>query len=149
MLLVETKVDRSPIHGVGLFAGQHIPRDTKVWELNAIVDIAIDPSDLERLPEPALSVVKRLSYFSEDMDKCILSADGAQYMNHSDDPNAGDDVALRDIAKGEELTGNYHDEYDEEPDGESGMGNGSNPPAGGPNVQRRSSGRYRESGPGL
>ena len=51
------------------------------------------------------------------MNAYILSADGAQYMNHSDDPNVGDDVALSDIAEGEELTENYYHEYDEGPDG--------------------------------
>lgn len=115
MLLVETTVAKSSIHGVGLFAARDIPRGTKVWEFNELVDLAIAPGDLDRLPEPARSVVQRLSYFSAEMNAWILSADGAQYMNHADDPNVGDDTALKDIAAGEELTENYRDEYGEGP----------------------------------
>jgi len=112
MLLVKTRVDRSPIHGVGLFAAQPIAKGTKIWEMHAIIDVAIDPADLEQLPEPALSLIKRLAYLDRSSNKYILSTDGAQYMNHADESNIRDDVAVRDIAEGEELTENYAYEYE-------------------------------------
>ena len=112
MLLVKTRVDKSSIHGVGLFACEPIAKGTQIWEMHALIDIAMEPADLEQLPEPALSLIKRLAYFDKSSNKYILSADGAQYMNHADKPNIRDDVAVRDIAAGEELTENYAYEYD-------------------------------------
>lgn len=114
MLLVKTRVDKSPIHGVGLFAAQDIPKGTRIWEFNKFVDLAIAPKDLESLTGPARETVERLSYYCDEQEAYILSADGAQYMNHSEDPNIDDDIALRDIAEGEELTEDYGEEYGEE-----------------------------------
>lgn len=115
MLTVKTEVRPSTIHGLGLFAAQPIPRGMKIWEPNELVDLYITPLELAKIPEPALKVVKRLSYYSKSEGKYILSADGAQYMNHSATPNTGvengENVALRDIKEGEELTEDYY-QYD-------------------------------------
>ena len=115
MLLVYTKVDRSPVHGVGLFAAQDIPKGTKVWEFNPLVDVTIAPEDLDKLSAPSRETIERLAYFCDERNAYIVSADGAHYMNHSDDPSVRDDVAVRDIAAGEELTEDYGHEYGETP----------------------------------
>ena len=59
------------------------------------------------------------SYFSALHDSLVICLDNARYVNHSDTPNSGPaadqnpliSIALRDIAKGEEILEDY-DVYD-------------------------------------
>ncbi len=41
MLLIKTKLDLSKIHGIGLFAGEDIPKGTIIWRFNSLIDIYI------------------------------------------------------------------------------------------------------------
>ena len=81
--------------------------------MHKLIDRMFTEEELEALPEPAYSTIDRLAYYCDEEDAYIFSTDGAQYMNHSDEPNIRDDVALRDIAKGVDLFEDYHYEYDE------------------------------------
>ena len=109
MLLVKAKVDKSPIHGLGLFAEQDIPQGTRIWQRSDLVDLAIDPSRINEVPLQ----IRELTYLCRNTNQYVLSADGSQYMNHADKPNIIGDIAVRDITKGEELTENYGYEYGE------------------------------------
>ena len=39
MLLVKTKLNISPIHGIGLFAVEFIPAKTIVWKFHPAIDL--------------------------------------------------------------------------------------------------------------
>ena len=112
MLLVKTKVAPSPVHGLGLFADQFIPRGTRIWEYSEVVDSRFDASRLVGLTEKEQDELLKHSYLNPSSGLYVVCGDDARYMNHADDPNtAFTDPAIgwtiRDIAEGEEITCNY------------------------------------------
>jgi SET domain-containing protein len=111
MLIVETYLAPSPIHGLGLFAAGPIGKDTKIWTLNTCVDHVLTEEQVEALPLVVQKRIKHHTYVNSH-GLIILSGDGTQYMNHSDSPNIIDYgygcFALRDIQADEELTCNYY-----------------------------------------
>ena len=111
MLIVETYVAPSQIHGLGLFASKFIASGTKIWELNNAVNVILTEADLAELPPIARTRIQQLFYVDKN-GLITLSFDGSQYINHSSDPNMDDQgdscFALRDIAEHEEITCNYY-----------------------------------------
>lgn len=112
MLLVHASVKTSPLHGLGLFANQFIPKDSPVWAFHAGFDLELTQAEIDSLPEPARIQLDRYGYIVNDGIH-ILCGDDARFMNHSDHANLvcppDEDVsyALRDILPGEEITCNY------------------------------------------
>ena len=112
MLLVETDVMDSAIHGKGLFARQDIPKGTKVWEFNPVFDILVDESKIPELPPIAQDFLKFYAYRSVETNELIVNVDLSKHMNHSDTPNLVSDemsnyFAVDDIPAGTELTCDY------------------------------------------
>jgi SET domain-containing protein len=116
MLKVRTYLDRSPIHGIGLFSNQKIMAGSMVWEFNPAVDLvySLEQWDLLKASIAAQSFVNliRLSY--KEKGFIVLCMDNAQFMNHSEiHDNVVHGVskskmhAVRNIARGEELLCNY------------------------------------------
>jgi len=52
MLKVQTYLDRSAVHGTGLFAKQAIKRGTVVWRLDTRCDRVVSDAEYEVMPEP-------------------------------------------------------------------------------------------------
>lgn len=120
MLLVQTRLGPSVIHGTGLFAAEFIPKGTRTWSFRPDFDRAFTEEEFARLPEPARKELLEHAYKSAHTGRYILCADNARFANHSDDPNClaneedwvdGErgDIAVRDIQIGEELTNRYSD----------------------------------------
>ena len=111
MLLVRTYLDRSAIHGLGVFAGEFIRKGTKVWRFVEGFDRAYSPKQFARLPKPAKDFIRFHGYRVDG--EIILTADHDCHMNHSDDPNTylhnGYAIARRNIRKGEEITNDYRE----------------------------------------
>ena len=116
MLLVPTRLAQSPIHGFGVYAAGLIPKGTPVWRFERGLDMEFDPGIVETLPEHVRAFFSHYGYLDRNMRRIILCFDDARFVNHSDTPNVatdyaqdayGLDVALRDIAAGEELTMDY------------------------------------------
>ena len=116
MLNVKTYLDRSPIHGIGLFANQEIMAGSIVWEFNPAVDLvySLDQWDTVKASIATQSFVNliRLSYKEEGL--IYLCTDNAQFMNHSKihdnvfhGPSKSKMHAVRNIDIGEELLCNY------------------------------------------
>ena len=113
MLLIKTYLDKSSIHGIGVFTDEFIKKGTVVWEFNPLVDVILTEKQLNELPEVTRKFIEDHGFpYPFGANNHCLSLDHAQYMNHSDTPNidgAGDkNVALQDIPKGTELTDNYY-----------------------------------------
>ncbi|MFM2342157.1 MAG: hypothetical protein RLZZ592_1810 [Pseudomonadota bacterium] len=104
----------SPAKGLGIFATQPIPKGTVTWVL--------DPLDQVITAEQAARVRAGLSqtllaafdhdYYRLRDGRYILTHDNTRFMNHDCAPNcvhaaADVEIALRDIAAGEELTNDY------------------------------------------
>ena len=88
-------VDKSPIHGKGLFAKRDIARGTVIGVVDGVPAKRNGPYVLWLSEEEGIRV------------RCDL-----RYINHSDKPNAAycdtlEVIALRDIRRGEEITHNY------------------------------------------
>jgi SET domain-containing protein len=117
MLLIQTKIGPSTIHGIGLFADEFIKKGTIIWKFNPAFDMRFDESQLESLSESARKQFFNYVYLNPRMNKYVLCFDDCRFINHSDDPNRlevpsggpeeGLDIAARDIQKGEELTCDY------------------------------------------
>ncbi|MBX3703641.1 MAG: SET domain-containing protein [Steroidobacteraceae bacterium] len=116
MILVPVRIDRSRIHGFGVFTDAPIPAGSPVWRFTPGFDLDLDPAALDAQPEHFRKVMLHYGYIDLRLNRFILCCDDYRFMNHSDAPNVrvkpgpdryGIDVAARDIAAGEELTVNY------------------------------------------
>ena len=119
-MLIKTRVGPSPLHGMGLFAVEFVPRGARVWRFQAGFDHDFSPKQFAALPSLAREHTRWFCFVSKVNGHVILSGDHACFINHSLEPNTGalpsgkspvTTVALRDIAAGEEITCNYFD-YD-------------------------------------
>ena len=116
MLMVKTKLDVSPIHGIGLFADEFIGESTVIWQFHKLFDLRFDERGIEQLAEGAREQIRKYSYREKHSGLYVLCGDDARFFNHSENPNcldfySNDDqdltVARRNINAGEELTCNY------------------------------------------
>jgi hypothetical protein len=109
MLLIKTYLDKSSIHGLGVFADQFIRKGTKVWRFVDGFDRAYSPNDFARLPKAAKTYIQTHGYRVDG--EILLTVDHDHHMNHSERANTrwsnGHIVASRDIPKGAEITNNY------------------------------------------
>lgn len=113
MLLVNTYIGPSSIHGTGLFAGKLIPEGTRTWELVPSLDLIIPRSELSTLPLLGREQFLHYAYLNSN-DAYVLCFDDARFCNHSPEPNTrfvdGQtpyELAIRDIRAGDEITINY------------------------------------------
>ena len=109
MLLVKTYLDKSPIHGIGVFAGETIRQGTKIWRFVYGFDRFYNRRTLAKLPKQAKDHIRLHGY--QWGKEILLSMDYDTFMNHSDDPNTyfrnGYVLARRTIRKGTEITNDY------------------------------------------
>jgi hypothetical protein len=114
----------SPLHGLGVFATRYIPAGTIWWTGEPDQNIVFieqaqynifQKSADNNLKTNFLHFVHQYGYYAGKLDCLILCLDDARYLNHAPNPNSGTlpdgnplaSVALRNIAKGEEITENY------------------------------------------
>jgi SET domain-containing protein len=111
MLLVKTYLDRSPIHGIGVFAGENLRKGQKIWRFVEGFDRTFSPKQYARLPKQARDFLKFYGYRADG--EILYTVDHDHHMNHSDDANtfwrAGYIVTNRAIPKGAEITNNYRE----------------------------------------
>jgi SET domain-containing protein len=109
MLLVQTYLDKSRIHGLGVFAAEPIRKDAKIWRFVFGFDRYYSRKKLAKLPKPARDFIKLHGY--QWKNEILLSMDHDTFMNHSDEPNTyykdGYVLARCNIRKGEEITNDY------------------------------------------
>mgnify|MGYP001579136708 CR=1 FL=1 len=117
MLQVKTYLDKSPIHGFGLFADEDISKGTIVWRMSSL-DMILEQEEFDKLPEVAQAYICHHGDWDIVMQKITMSFDNDKFINHeSNTPNLTYNKnqtteANRDIKKGEEITINYF-EFDE------------------------------------
>lgn len=114
MLLVKSFLKFSEIHGVGCFTAEKINAGQIVWKLDPILDVEINAKTIETLHPAVQSFLQMYAYgqIKDSTKTYILCGDHARHMNHSLNPNLleagdGNNIAVRDIAAGEELTCDY------------------------------------------
>ena len=111
MLLVKTYLDKSAIHGLGVFAGEFIRKGTKIWRFVDGFDRAYSPRQFARLPKQARDFVRFYGYLVDG--EIILTGDHDYHINLSDDANTylhnGYAMARRNIRKDAEITNDYRE----------------------------------------
>jgi SET domain-containing protein len=116
MLLVPTRIGPSTIHDIGVCAVAPIAKGTAVWRFAKGLDMEFSPDIVPTLPAHVQEFFSHYGYLDRNVKRIILCFDDARFVNHSDTPNVatdyaqdayGLDVALCDIAAGEELTMDY------------------------------------------
>ena len=112
MLIVPTYLDKSEIHGFGVYAKTFIPKGTKVWSFHPVFDIRISPDEFAKLPPSSQAEIEIHMYEPEAGGDLYYETTMGKYMNHSREPNVDFSVvyegwATRDIQVGEELTCDY------------------------------------------
>lgn len=104
--LVWCKIAPSPIHGVGIFAIRDIPKGTELaggeYVYRKDEEETLLP-EIRALIQDHYSHLELMSIMPNPNRDAYLQC----FMNHSDDANSDGHHALRDIAKGEEVTENY------------------------------------------
>jgi uncharacterized protein len=119
MLLVDTYIGTSEIHGVGLFAAENIKKGTPVWEFNQNTSRVFWKKQFlttcDDMSLPAILEFLDHSYIKEG--NIYYLNDRTKFINHSLNPNIAFkslklEIAIKDIDKGEELTENYSLSYD-------------------------------------
>jgi uncharacterized protein len=115
MLLISTYVAQSPIEGLGVFADEFVPCGSLIWSLNPKFDIFVHESEIGALPPHMRGFIAHFSYPHLDRPGYrVVDADNGRFMNHNLTPNTDFRIfdkgyALADIARGEEITCNYHE----------------------------------------
>lgn len=117
--MVKLRIERSKIHGAGVFADEDIPKGTKVIEY---VGEKITKEEGAKREQAQMKKAKHgegTVYIFELDDMWDIDGDvpynDARFINHSCDPNCEVEIedghiwiiALRDIRKGEELSYDY------------------------------------------
>lgn len=100
----------SPEKGFGVFARQPIPQGTITWVLDSL-DHLLTAAAAARLPVGLMAAFDHDYYRNWD-GLYVLTHDHARFMNHSCRPNCAHafsdvEIAIRDIAAGEELSNDY------------------------------------------
>ncbi len=112
MYLVKTSIHKSGIEGDGIFAGEYIPQGTIIYFLRKS-GVFICYNDFL-----IMSVEKRdkiITYGMQDESGNWLLGEGEEKLNHCCDANTLPlfvddtycDIAVKDISRGEEITGDY------------------------------------------
>lgn len=122
MMLVPNYLDQSAIHGIGIFAGEPIPKGTRVWEFTPGCDQVFDDAMLDGLAPVQRAIIMFYCYVEIGRQGVVLCCDNARHFNYSENPNCGPGdhnslgyvsaFALRDIAAGEELTFSIEEDED-------------------------------------
>ena len=109
MYTIKTRLERSAISGIGVFADEDVAEGATIWIMADGFDQVFAPAQFDALPAPAQAFLKTYAYLCEG--DIILNADHGRFTNHADAPNtlAIDDrmVASRPIRQGEEITCDY------------------------------------------
>lgn len=114
MMMVDTELRPSSIHGVGAFLLEPVKKGQLVWQFDSRIDRVYSEEELASLPKLTELFLRIYSTWSETTQLWVLCGDNGRYFNHSSNPNTisagiafGEDIAVHDLAAGTELTSDY------------------------------------------
>lgn len=114
MMMVQTELRPSSIHGIGTFLLEDVKAGSLIWRFDSRIDRVFADSELATFPETLRDFLSVYSTYHEQSGLWVLCGDNGRHFNHSDDPNTvslgvgfGDDVAAADLPVGTELTTDY------------------------------------------
>jgi uncharacterized protein len=114
MLMIDTELRPSGIHGIGTFLRQPVRKGDLIWRFDPRVDRIYSELEIAALPPHMQRFLRTYSTWHEGLKLWVLCGDNGRHFNHSDTPNTvslgigfGDDVAAEDLDAGTELTTDY------------------------------------------
>lgn len=114
MMLIQTYLDKSTVHGIGVFSAEDVKTGEVIWQFTPGIDVEFSEALLSTLPEIMQRYLMRYSYpHTENPGFLVLEADNARFMNHSEDTANTDfsapyiGKAIKPIRAGDELLCNY------------------------------------------
>jgi hypothetical protein len=114
MMMVETELRPSPIHGIGVFLLEPVKAGQLLWRFDSRIDRIYSEAEIASLPARMRDFIHTYSTWHDGLKVWILCGDNGRHFNHSDTPNTsskgigfGDDVAIDDLPAGAELTSDY------------------------------------------
>jgi hypothetical protein len=114
MMIVETELRPSSIHGIGVFLTEPVAAGQLIWRFDSRVDRVFADAELRDMPQRLQSYLRTYSTLHDGLKLWVLCGDNGRHFNHSDTPNTrslgvafGDDVAAVDLPAGTELTSDY------------------------------------------
>ena len=114
MMMVETELKPSAIHGLGVFLLAPLRRGDLIWRFDARIDRVYTPDEVATLPAHVQRYLKFYCTWHQQTGLYVLCGDNGRFFNHADQPSTvsvgisfGEDRAARDLAPGTELTSDY------------------------------------------
>jgi uncharacterized protein len=114
MLLFDTELRESSIHGIGVFLLEPVKEGDVIWRFDSRIDRVFSDLEIEELPVRLRRFLRIYSTLHESSGLWVLCGDNGRHFNHSDAPNTlsmgiafGDDVARWNLPAGTELTSDY------------------------------------------
>ena len=115
MLLFDTELRPSNIHGIGVFLLEPVKKGEVVWRFDSRVDRIYTEAEIASLPERSQQFLRTYSTFQQATGLWVLCGDNGRHFNHSETPNTisdaiafGQDMAAEDLPVGTELTSDYN-----------------------------------------
>lgn len=87
MLIINTKITESPIHGLGLYTLEDLVKGQIVWMLHKGFDAVYDQKEWNMLIKPTQDYLRIYMYWSRKKKKYVACLDNARFMNHSLEAN--------------------------------------------------------------
>ena len=114
MMMVETELKQSEIHGIGVFLAEPVIKGTLLWQYDSRVDRVYSEAEVRSMPLLAQQFMRIYSTWHAGVQLWVLCGDNGRHFNHSDTPNSvsdgiafGADYAAADLPAGTELTSDY------------------------------------------
>jgi len=114
MMMVETELRASSIHGIGVFLLEPVRAGQLIWRFDSRIDRVFSDAEIREMPERLQQYLHTYSTLHRDLQLWVLCGDNGRHFNHSETPNTrslgiafGDDVAAYDLNAGAELTSDY------------------------------------------
>ena len=115
MMMVETELKPSPIHGIGVFLLQPVRKGDLIWRFDSRIDRVYTEDEIATVPDHVQRFLRTYSTWHATTGLWVLCGDNGRHFNHSEAPSTvsdgisfGTDVAAHDLPAGAELTSNYH-----------------------------------------
>jgi SET domain-containing protein len=114
MMMVDTELRPSSIHGLGVFLLAPVRKGDLIWRFDARIDRVYSEDEIASLPRHVQHYLRTYSTWHEPTGLYVLCGDNGRFFNHSETPTTvsnaisfGEDHAARDLAAGDELTSDY------------------------------------------
>ena len=121
MLLIETYIGPSQIHGIGLFTNENVKRGMTIWQYHpSTCQIFTKRGFLKVCHELTFPSIKEfISHSYIKNNKVFYLNDKTRFINHFENPNTSfenvyQQIAIKDIKAGDEITENYFKSYDKD-----------------------------------